>query len=116
PEHYVGQGERFAGIVSAHLKMRSLAPSSIVSLDDLTLRATDTNDEDIINWFYSINMTCKFITPAWRRRDNANVAIDQYLQSRETAIFDPLDCRSLDLKYGLKLFRPPQNEGLFAAT
>ncbi|KZZ88117.1 hypothetical protein AAP_05177 [Ascosphaera apis ARSEF 7405] len=98
PEHYVGQGERFASIVSAHLKMRSLAPASIVDLEDLTLRATDTDDEDIINWFYSINMTY------------------QYLQSRELAMFDPSDCRSLDLKYGLKLFRPPQNEGVFAAT
>ncbi|KAI5288602.1 hypothetical protein KEM54_005091 [Ascosphaera aggregata] len=113
PEHFVGQGERFAGIVSAHLKMRSLAPASIVSLDDLTLRATDTDDEDIINWFYSINMTCEFALTFTFTEFMLTLVTDQYLQSRETAVFDPSDCRSLDLKYGLKLFRPPQNEGLF---
>ncbi|KAI5281914.1 hypothetical protein KEM52_003823 [Ascosphaera acerosa] len=90
------QGERFAGIVGAHLKMRALAPASIVDLGDHTLRAVDTDDEDVSVWFYSINMTY------------------QYLQSRETAPFKADDCRSLDLKYGLKLFRAPQNEGVFS--
>ncbi|GBF67010.1 hypothetical protein TMEN_9733 [Trichophyton mentagrophytes] len=80
PSCFASQIETFAGVVSQHLKMRSLAPAFVISPTG-AIRARDVSDKDIYRWFDSIGVDY------------------QYLHARQAAEFDANDSRSLDLKY-----------------
>lgn len=76
--------------------MRSLAPRSVIGLEDHVLRALDSPDKDIARWFSAMSLSYDF------------------LKERPGSEFDPMDCRSFDFKFASRIFRPPENAGLFA--
>ncbi|EFR00400.1 hypothetical protein MGYG_03404 [Nannizzia gypsea CBS 118893] len=80
PSCFASQIETFSGVVSQHLKMRSLAPAFVVSPTG-AIRARDSSDKDICRWFDCVGVDY------------------QYLHARQAADFDANDSRSLDLKY-----------------
>ncbi|KAK2873928.1 hypothetical protein FQN49_001979 [Arthroderma sp. PD_2] len=80
PSYFASQIEMFAGVVSQHLKMRSLAPAYAV-MPTGAVKAREGSDKDICRWFDAVNTDY------------------QYLHARQTAEFDTNDSRSLDLKY-----------------
>ncbi|PGH30257.1 hypothetical protein GX50_06975 [[Emmonsia] crescens] len=88
PVVYADQNNRFADIVTTHLRMRSLAPDCTVDPETGNLMASYSRDPDVTRWFNAIN-----ISP-------------QYFQGRQTAEFDASNPRSLDLLYCTRLFRP----------
>ncbi|RDW76407.1 uncharacterized protein DSM5745_06399 [Aspergillus mulundensis] len=85
PQSYAAQGDRFSDILHMLLKMRSLPPKAKPLPDSGVLEAVEGSDENAIRWFDMIK-----VTPL-------------YLEQRQTAGFDPTDCRSFDLRYGSKL-------------
>ncbi|KAK2742591.1 hypothetical protein FQN57_005217 [Myotisia sp. PD_48] len=78
--YFASQIKSFAGIVSHHLKMRSLAPYYEVSPTGI-MQAREGSGEDVCRWFDAINIDY------------------QFLQAHQNAQFDASDSRSLDLKY-----------------
>ncbi|PGG96380.1 hypothetical protein AJ79_09620 [Helicocarpus griseus UAMH5409] len=91
PDSYASQGDRFADIVSTHLRMRTLAPDYTVDPETGILKASFSRDPDVSKWFDAIN-----ISP-------------HYFQERQTAAYDSTDPRSLDLLYCTRLFRQAEN-------
>ncbi|KAL4905882.1 hypothetical protein BDW74DRAFT_13999 [Aspergillus multicolor] len=85
PQTYAAQGDRFSDILHMLLKMRSLPPKANPLPDSGILKAVEGSDENAIRWFDMIK-----VTPL-------------YIEQRQTAGFDPADCRSFDLRYGSKL-------------
>ncbi|KAL2832144.1 hypothetical protein BDW59DRAFT_181456 [Aspergillus cavernicola] len=90
PPYYASQGDRFSDILHMLLKMRSLPPKATPLPDSGVLQAVEGSDENALRWFEMIKITPLF------------------LEQRQTALFDPTDFRSLDLRYGAKLL-PPAN-------
>ncbi|EEQ90341.1 uncharacterized protein BDCG_05461 [Blastomyces dermatitidis ER-3] len=88
PAMYADQNNRFADIVTTHLRMRSLAPDCTVDPETGNLMASYSRDPDVTRWFNAIG-----ISP-------------QYFQERQMAAFDASNPRSLDLLYCTHLFRP----------
>ncbi|OJD18834.1 hypothetical protein AJ78_01166 [Emergomyces pasteurianus Ep9510] len=88
PTVYADQNNRFADIVTTHLRMRSLAPDCTVDPETGNLMASYSRDSDVTRWFHAVN-----ISP-------------QYFEDRRTAEFDASNPRSLDLLYCTRLFRP----------
>ncbi|EEQ30978.1 conserved hypothetical protein [Microsporum canis CBS 113480] len=80
PSYFASQIETFAGVVSQHLKMRSLAPAFVI-MPTGAVKARDASDNDVCRWFNAVSIDY------------------QYLHARQTAEFDANDSRSLDLKY-----------------
>ncbi|KAF3483241.1 uncharacterized protein GIQ15_02565 [Arthroderma uncinatum] len=80
PSYFASQIETFAGVVSQHLKMRSLAPAFVI-MPTGAIKARDGSDKDIGRWFDAVSTDY------------------QYLHARQAAEFDANDSRSLDLKY-----------------
>ncbi|TQB72645.1 hypothetical protein MPDQ_006688 [Monascus purpureus] len=88
PPYYANQGDRFSDILHMLLKMRSLPPKASPRPDTGILKAIDGSDENAARWFDTLQVTSEF------------------LQLRQSAVFDPSDSRSLDLRYGAKLIQP----------
>ncbi|KAJ6145090.1 hypothetical protein N7470_008985 [Penicillium chermesinum] len=88
PPYYYNQSERFADILHMLLRMRSLPPKTTIRPESGTLRAVDGSDENAIRWFDMIQVS----------------PFD--LQNRLSAIFDPSDSRSLDLRHSAALLLP----------
>ncbi|KAI9798485.1 MAG: hypothetical protein M1833_004751 [Piccolia ochrophora] len=85
PPFYYEQAEKFADIVQMLLKMRSLPPKTHMRVNGLL--ATDS-DETAQRYFDALQLS---------RHD---------VEARQSAVFDPSDSRSLELKFCAKLLLP----------
>ncbi|KAI9840015.1 MAG: hypothetical protein M1819_000207 [Sarea resinae] len=88
PPYYFSQGEHFADILHMLLKMRGLPPRTYARPEDGMLLTVEGSDEVAKAYFESIGVS------------------SQQLEQRQNAVFDPLDSRSLDLKFCSKLLLP----------
>lgn len=88
------------------LKMRSLPPKATPRPDTGILKAVEGSDENAARWFDMIQVYRKY--PFVRGLSGITDNIALYLEQRQSAVFDPHDSRSLDLRYGAKLL-PPTN-------
>ncbi|EGC42972.1 conserved hypothetical protein [Histoplasma capsulatum var. duboisii H88] len=88
PAIYADQNNRFADIVTTHLRMRSLAPDCTLDPETGNLKAGYSSDPDVTKWFNAISISPEFF------------------QERQREEFDASNPRSFDLLYCTQLFRP----------
>ncbi|SLM33807.1 hypothetical protein LPUS_02387 [Lasallia pustulata] len=85
PEHFYQQGERFSDMLLMLLKMRNIPPKTQTGPDDGLLHLVDRSHEAASRWFDLLHLT------------------NNQLEERRSAHFDPMDSRSLELKFCSKL-------------
>lgn len=78
PGVYADKGERFAQMVQMLLNLRQLEPKIVFDSNSGLIIPRDNKDPDLALWLVSAGMTRGFA------------------MRRETAVFDPNDCRSLE--------------------
>ena len=106
PEHYYQQGERFSDMLLMLLKMRNIPPKTQTGPDDGLLHPMDRSHEAASRWFDLLHLTSELLPvhPFWCDKAIVNTQFsDNQLGERRSANFDPMDSRSLELKFCSKL-------------
>lgn len=88
PPALILQAEEVTNLIAFMIKVRNLTAQITEGGEGMVLKAEHTNDEKYAKWFEEIGVTVDTLT------------------LRQDAVFDPSDCRSLDLKYSGTLLLP----------
>jgi hypothetical protein len=90
------------------LKMRGLPGKTAPRPDNGVLMPVESNHDNATNWYEKVQLTsklkplCVFSSVVL----TSTLSIAAHLEQRSAADFNPIDSRSLDLKYGAKLLLP----------